>query len=152
MSQTDIFQEKSRVMLAKRLEALSSESESLWGKMNASQMLAHLNVMFELGLEQKHPRPNVLLRFMLQTFVKNKVIGDKPYPRGSMTAPEMLIKWQPDYNNEEKRLASYLASLGNQGKEYFEQRAHPSFGKLSAAEWGTLFYKHIDHHFKQFGI
>lgn len=29
---------------------------------------------------------------------------------------------------------------------------HPAFGKLSTKDWGVLVYRHIDHHFKQFGV
>jgi hypothetical protein len=152
MTQTNIFQQANLANLSERLDKLSQNRKPDWGKMNASQMLAHLNVMFELGLEEKHQPPNALLRFMLRAFVKNKVIGDKPYAKGSRTAPEMLIRHQPSFQAEKKRLTNYLVSLGEKGSTYFEQRAHLSFGKLSATEWSNLFYKHIDHHFKQFGI
>jgi hypothetical protein len=29
---------------------------------------------------------------------------------------------------------------------------HPSFGALPNWEWGRLMYRHIDHHFRQFGV
>ncbi|MGH9801334.1 MAG: DUF1569 domain-containing protein, partial [Blastocatellia bacterium] len=29
---------------------------------------------------------------------------------------------------------------------------HPAFGKLSTKDWGALTYKHMDHHFRQFGV
>lgn len=152
MIQTDIFQQASMARLSERLDKLSQDRKPAWGKMNPSQMLAHLNVMFELGLEEKHQPPNALLRFMLKAFVKNKVIGDKPYVKGSSTAPEMRIRHQPGFQTEKKRFLLYLTLLNEKGNTYFEQRAHPSFGKLSATEWSNLFYKHIDHHFNQFGI
>jgi hypothetical protein len=138
--------------LCTRINLLNPNSDAKWGKMNVSQMLAHLNVMFELGLEQKHKPPNGFVRFMLQSFVKNKITNEVPYKKNSMTAPEMVIKHQPDFETEKSRVVNYLHNIEQNGKEFFDQREHPSFGKLNAIEWSNLFYKHIDHHLKQFGV
>ena len=145
---SDLVQEK----LFERVNILTEYAKPQWGKMNASQMLAHLNVMFELGLEQKNKRPNFFIRFMLQSFVKSKIISEVPYKKNSMTAPEMIIKHQPDFETEKNRMLEYMMLVGNNGSSFFEQREHPTFGKLSATEWNNLFYKHIDHHLKQFNI
>jgi hypothetical protein len=29
---------------------------------------------------------------------------------------------------------------------------HPIFGTLSPLAWGVLVYRHVDHHFTQFGV
>ena len=29
---------------------------------------------------------------------------------------------------------------------------HPIFGEMNRDEWGKIAYKHIDHHFRQFGV
>jgi hypothetical protein len=38
------------------------------------------------------------------------------------------------------------------GETYFEGKPSPSFGKMTAKEWSNQFWKHMDHHFRQFGI
>jgi hypothetical protein len=34
----------------------------------------------------------------------------------------------------------------------FRWAAHPAFGRMSHRAWGVLGYRHLDHHFRQFGI
>jgi hypothetical protein len=38
------------------------------------------------------------------------------------------------------------------GEGYFNGLTSNSFGKLSTIEWNNLFYKHLDHHLRQFGV
>jgi hypothetical protein len=138
--------------VTERVHQLREQSTPQWGQMNASQMLAHLNVMFELALETKHPRPNALIRFLLQRFVKNKIINTTPYPRNSRTAPQLVITHQPNFEVEQSRVLSHLQRVEEAGASFFSGRAHPSFGKLSTTEWSNLLYKHIDHHLTQFDV
>jgi hypothetical protein len=34
----------------------------------------------------------------------------------------------------------------------FEWPEHPAFGRMSRRVWGVLGYRHLDHHFRQFGV
>lgn len=138
--------------LQKRINLLSEESVAEWGKMNVTQMLAHLNVMFELAMEQKHKRPKAFVRFMLQNLVKKKLINETPYKKNSRTAPEMLIKHPVNFAEQKKRLLHYMETLTQRGEGFFHDKEHPFFGKMSTSEWSTLFYKHIDHHLQQFKV
>lgn len=136
--------------LTKRLASIEKNTKPLWGKMNAAQMLAHLNIMFEMGLTDKHQPPKAFVRFILRTIVKKKLINEVAFKKNSRTAPDMIISHQPDFTAEKEVLLAYLAQLNEKGKDFFEQRNHPSFGTLTAHEWSNLFYKHIDHHLNQF--
>lgn len=49
------------------------------GKMSVDQMLAHCNVMYEMVYDDIHPKPNSFLRFILKSFIKNKVVNENPY-------------------------------------------------------------------------
>ena len=151
MALPNIFQQTVRNELINRINQINTTTSPEWGKMNAGQMLAHLNVMFELALEEKHQRPNAFVRFLLKKMVKDKIVNEKPYARNSRTAPEMVIKGNRDVAVEKQRLLSYLQMLSEKGEGYFNGREHPSFGLLSITEWNNAFYKHIDHHLTQFG-
>lgn len=148
----NIFDPKTTSSVLERLEKLTPSSKPVWGKMNAPQMLAHLNVSYEMAYENKHPKPNFILKLILKWFVKNKVVGEQMYPKGSPTAPQFIIKDNKDFELEKKRLIEYIEKTEKLGANYFEGKESLSFGKLTSKEWSNMFYKHIDHHFQQFGI
>jgi hypothetical protein len=135
-----------------RINKLSQNSTPLWGKMNSAQMLAHCNVTYEMAFENIHKKPAPIMGLILKLFVKNGVVGPKPYPKNSPTAPAFRIKEQKDFEKEKQRLINYLHHTQKLGKQHFEGRESLSFGKLSSEEWNTMFYKHLNHHLEQFGV
>src|SRR5690606_17663329 len=106
-----------------------------WGKMSVGQMLAHCAVSYEMIFEDKHPKPNGFARFMLKTFVKGIVVGDKAYKKNSRTAPAFLITEEKEFESEKKRLKSYLWKTQELGEAHFDNKESHSFGKLSKKEW-----------------
>jgi len=100
----------------------------------------------------KHPKPNFFMKFILKLFVKNSVVGEKPYKRNSQTAPAFLITDTRDFEKERKRLIDYLNQTQALGAKSFDNKESNSFGKLSIKEWNNMFYKHLDHHLTQFGV
>lgn len=134
-----------------RIQKLTPDTTPIWGKMDATQMLAHCCVTYEMALENKHKPPGFLMQWMLRTFVKSSVVTEKPYPRGSTTAPAFLIKDIRDFDVEKQRLITYILEVQRLGAEQFDQKQSLSFGKLSSTEWNNMFYKHLDHHLGQFG-
>jgi hypothetical protein len=38
------------------------------------------------------------------------------------------------------------------GEAHFDGKESLSFGKLTASQWNTMFYKHLNHHLTQFGV
>ena len=148
----NVFNPPDLAELTARIERLKSDTTPQWGKMNVGQMLAHCNVSYEMAFEHKHPRPNPLVRFLLKLFVKNQVVGPKPYPRNGRTAPAFVVADQRDFEHEKQRLLGYLHQTQQLGEAHFAGRESHSFGPLSASEWNTMFYKHLDHHLNQFGV
>ena len=53
-----------------RINSLNPKSKLKWGKMTLEQMLAHCSVTYEMVFTNKHPKPSVLKKFTLKTFVK----------------------------------------------------------------------------------
>ncbi len=148
----DLFDPAGVDTMVRRLDALTPDTRPLWGRMGAAEMLAHANVAYEMVYEKKHPRLNPLVRFVLKTIVKQKVVGLAPYPRNSPTAPAFRIKEARDFATERQRLIAFLRRVAAEGRAAFERRESPSFGPLTAAEWNVLFAKHLDHHLTQFGV
>ena len=138
--------------LTNRLNAISKDSQPQWGKMNAAQMMAHCSVAYEFVFTDKHKRPNPIARFMIKMFAKNAVVGPKPYPRNSRTAPMFIISEEKNLEVEREQLIAYMNQCLELGPEHFDGKENFSFGNLSLNEWNNMFYKHLDHHLQQFGV
>ncbi len=132
-----------------RLARLSPEAKPRWGRMNAPQMLAHLAKwmqMAEGGMETAEMK--LPLRYPP---LKQLVIYWLPWPKGIPTAPELVCRETFDWAIEQAAVRELVHS--------FEKRdpkapwpVHPAFGKLTSRAWGVLGYRHMDHHFRQFGV
>ena len=149
----NIFKKEVVQEIIVRINRLEKKSKPSWGKMNAAQMLAHLNVQYEIIYENdKFPKPNFIARFFLKNFVKKVVVGPKPFSKNGRTAPYFVINDDKDFDTEKKRLADYIELTQTNGINVLLPIETKSFGKLTSEEWNTLFYKHLDHHLKQFDI
>jgi hypothetical protein len=148
----NIFDSKETEAVIDRINKLSPTTKPQWGKMSVDQMLAHCNVTYEMAYENKHVKPNEFTKFMLKLFVKNTVVGAKPYKKNSRTAPQFLVTDAKNFVKEKARLTDYLKKTQKLGAGYFEGRESHSFGSLTKQEWNNMFYKHLDHHLNQFGV
>ena len=82
MSLPNIFAKEVSDEVIERINTLTPESQRQWGKMTVSQMFAHCCVAYETIYEpDKHPPPNFFMKFILKTFVKGMVTGEKPYKK-----------------------------------------------------------------------
>jgi len=152
MALPNIFSEEISQNIIGRIQQLTPDTQAKWGKMNASQMLAHSNVTYEMAYENKHAKPNFLVKLILKAFVKKTVVDEIPYKHNSQTAPAFIIKDSRDFEMEKKRLIGYINKTQQLGEASFEGRESHSFGALNKTEWNNMFYKHLDHHLSQFGV
>jgi len=148
----NIFQPEITSEVIARINNLTPTSPQLWGKMNVAQMLAHCNVSYELVYENKHRRPNALMKLIMKAFVKSLVVSEKPYKRNSQTAPSFLITDEKKFEKEKDRLIDFINKTQELGENHFDGKESHSFGKLTKTEWNNMFYKHLDHHLNQFGV
>ena len=149
----DIFLKEISDEVIKRINKLTKDTQPQWGKINVSQMLAHLNVQYEVIYDtDKFPTPNFLAQLFLKIFVKKTVVGPKPFAKNERTAPYFIITSEKDFALEKERLIKYIIITQANGIEVLLKRDTKSFGKLTVKEWNTLFYKHINHHLTQFSV
>lgn len=149
----NVFDAKDAQNYINRINNLVEETHGLWGRMTVDQMLAHCCVTYEMVYEpEKHKKPGAIAKFILKTFVKPKVVGEKSYPKDSPTAPQFLIKERRDFEEEKKRLIGFIQKTQQLGSEAFDGKESFSFGKLSSQEWNNMFAKHLNHHLSQFGV
>ncbi|WP_338760924.1 DUF1569 domain-containing protein [Bernardetia sp. ABR2-2B] len=149
----NIFEKSVTDQIIHRIEKLTPETQPLWGTMSVEKMLAHCNIAYEMVYEEgKHKKPNLFVKFILKSFVKNKVVSENPFPKNGQTAPQFIIKDKRTFEIEKKRLIEYLQKTQELGENYFDNKESHSFGKLSKKEWNNMFYKHLDHHLSQFNV
>jgi Protein of unknown function (DUF1569) len=152
MALPNIFTKSVADTVIQRINNLTTTTQGLWGKMAVAQMLAHCCVTYEMLYENKHPAPNVFVKFMLKTFVKKGIVNEVPYKKNSGTAPAFVIKDDRDFEAEKARLIGFIKRTQELGEGHFDGKASHSFGHLNKTEWNNLFYKHLDHHLSQFGV
>ena len=150
---TDLFSADGVAAITGRINQLTPETKPLWGKMSVDQMLAHVNVPYEMMYEPgKHPKPKGLMKWVLKKFVKINIVNETPYKRNMRTAPSFLITGKKDFDAEKTRLITYLGKTQELGAEHFDGRESHSFGPLTKTEWNNMLSKHLDHHLTQFGV
>jgi hypothetical protein len=138
--------------LVQRINKLNNTTSPQWGKMNVAQMLAHCNVTYDLAFERKASKNSFIMKWILKTFIKKKVVGEQSYPPNSPTAPVFIVSDQREFDTEKAALIQNIKDVQQKGASYFEGRNSVSFGPLTAIEWNNMFYKHVDHHLNQFGV
>jgi hypothetical protein len=136
--------------IIERINKLTPHTKSLWGVMDVSQMLAHCIVALKIALGEIIPQSNVFLK-MLGKIFKKKIFEAESFRKNSKTGKEFIISGTKNFNEEKPVLISYIKKFAENDKSILTKESHPFFGKLTPEEWGSLMYKHTDHHLKQFG-
>ena len=139
-----------RDALLERLARLTPTSAPRWGRLTCPGMLAHLNQWFlmasgELPVE---PHRTPLWYPPLRQFA----VYLAPFPKGLPTAPELLARGDAAaFARERERFMAELDRFAARGRDG-PWASHALLGRLSARAWGRLAYRHIHHHFTQFGV
>lgn len=149
----NIFDAKDVQQYIDRINSLTPEAQQKWGKMNAEQVLAHLNVAYSMVFEpEKHKKPSFIAKFLLSNFVKPKLTNELPYKQNLPTSPAFIISNERNFEEEKKKLIGNIQRVQQLGRIAFEGKEHLNFGKISAQGWNNMFAKHLNHHLEQFGV
>ncbi|WGD33755.1 DUF1569 domain-containing protein [Olleya sp. YS] len=132
-----------------RIENLSENASPTWGKMTVGQMAHHCQVALNVALQKEDYglKPNWLINLLF----KKSMYNDKLWKPNMPTAKAFRVTEDKDFNSEKEVLVNLIDDFHQQkDKKYWHN--HPSFGKLTKEQWGQMQYKHLDHHFRQFGV
>ena len=134
-----------------RLKELRPDSQRLWGKMSAPQMVEHCARGLEWAVDDVRP-PRQLVGRILGPIIKPLALkDDAPMRRNLPTSPLLIVHEEGDMNVAQERLCALIDRLVAEGPTKCTTHPHTFFGKMTADEWGVLMYKHLDHHLRQFG-
>ncbi len=135
--------------ISSRLNTLNKDTSANWGKMNIGQMLYHCQMPLNIILEKEDygVKPNWLINLLF----KKSMYSDKLWRKNLPTAPGFAIKDEKDFDTQKKAITNLIEELDAQ-REKEDWQPHPAFGKMTKEQWGKMQYKHLDHHFRQFGV
>ncbi len=146
----NLFEPETAMEMTTRLERLTPDRQPQWGKMNVAQALAHLAATMEMALGDRRP-PRALLGRLIGPLIKRKVLAS-PMRRNSPTSPELRIANSREFELERLRLRGLIDRFVAAGQKGCTDHPHPFFGPMTPDEWALQMYKHLDHHFRQFGV
>lgn len=152
MQISNLFDKSQSQTMIDRINVLTPSSQALRWSMTVDQMLAHLNVMYDMTYTEQYPAPGLIGKRLARAFAKKIVTGETPYEKNGRTAPEFIIKWKKDFEKEKKKLINYIIQTQELWESHFDQKENMTFGILSDHERNNLFSKHLDHHLRQFGV
>jgi hypothetical protein len=144
-----IWDAGTREALLARLDRLQPDTPARWGKFTCPDMMGHLNDSLRMPLGDVTAKPrNVPIRFFP---LKQLIIYVVPFPKGVPTAPELIARVGRCVWDDEVKLFRELLNRLAARSDATVWPAHPAFGAMSRRDWGVLGYRHISHHFTQFG-
>ena len=147
-----LFEPATITHIEERLNNLGRDTKPLWGKMNSAQMMAHNVAIMEYACGDAPPAKQMFIAKVFMLFMKSKFWDDTPYGKNAPTSPDFLMATEKDFEKEKQRLLEIVWRFHAGGPE--KVTPHPSafWGKRPPEQWGMGMYKHMDHHFQQFGI
>lgn len=147
----NLFEPAALDELKSRLNQLTPESKRQWGKMSAPQMLAHCAIWMETAAGQTSPRRN-WIGYIFGPLAKRSVLNDEPVRRNMPTDKNFAVSEERDFASERERLKRCIERFATGGPDKCTKHPHSFFGPMTPDEWARLGYKHLDHHFRQFGV
>jgi hypothetical protein len=140
--------------LLQRLQSIRPDTPPQWGKMNAHQMVCHLNDSFAFAMGIKPAGEDIT--FLGRTLMRWVALHTSlRWPKGVQTRPEMdqvSGGGTPpvEFERDSAALAAAIQQFAGTPRSY-QFVGHPIFGELTEWEWMRWGYLHTDHHLRQFG-
>jgi len=144
-----LFDEEAFSEIKNRLHNFSENSERQWGQMSPGQTAHHLQMPLNVILEKADYglKPNWLVNLLF----KKSMYSDKPWRKNLPTIKRFKITETKNFSEEKAKLEALLDEL-NEQRDRENWQPHPAFGPITKEQWGKMQYKHLDHHFRQYGV
>src|SRR5260370_2285417 len=143
---------KDKGEIARRLQSVQPDSQRLWGKMSAHQMICHLSDGFRMYMGEKKVDavggmyPSKVMRWVA-------LWAPLRWPKGFQTMKELDQQGgggtsPVDFERDRRELRSLLERFTKQPRD-FTLGGHPHFRTMNDKEWMRLAYLHADHHLRK---
>ena len=139
-------------IFAARINALTPQSQRQWGALDSVKMMRHLRCIVDMSLEKivETDRSN----FFSSTIFCFLVFRVIPWPKGKIKAPDTFCPTpEGDFETERKKLLEAISEfIATAEREPNRKTLHPIFGRQTLRYWSLMHGKHLEHHFRQFGV
>ncbi len=146
----NLFLKQDFEILVIRIQNLKETATPEWGILKVRQMLAHCSRVLEVATTIYNKQYFMGILFG-KTIVRNILKNRDGMKKNIKSAKILFVEHPKSFKDEQDYLIEMLSRFYLKGPDYFENKLHPFFGRLTAAEWQELTYKHLDHHLSQFG-
>jgi hypothetical protein len=143
-----MLQAEVREEVRRRLASIPADRPPIWGRMDATHMMAHVGDAMRMALGDLPVAPK-RLPFRYPP-LKQLILYVFPFPRDAPTATELVSRTPRSLDEERRAIEGHLERLAARDPAA-RGPEHPIFGPLTVRQWGALGYKHVDHHLRQFG-
>jgi hypothetical protein len=148
---TTVFDIEAQREIRARLDRLTKDTPAVWGAMRVAQMLRHVTRTLQTPTGVLVPPPLPWPVRFVGRLMKRRALGDRPIPRNAPTSPVFKVTEPCDLDTEKAAFTAAFDQLAR-GPAAVRAAEHVLFGPMTPQDWGRLMYKHIDHHFRQFGV
>lgn len=146
-----LFSKTDNQNIINRISKITSETQSQWGKMNVSQMLAHCQEPLRVAYGELKLKRG-LIAILFGGMVKKQLTKDeRSFARNLPTDKAFIVVDQKEFEQEKNNLIALVKKCIDVGQNGITKETHPFFGKMTPAEWDIILWKHLDHHLNQFG-
>jgi len=147
MAKKNLYDNAVYTEVLERLSQLTPDTQPNWGSMDVAQMLAHCAEVQDVynGKPLKVPFWMTLTRPLARALL----LSEKPFKANLQTIDQFKMVEPEDFDTQRDRLIDSLRTMHAFGRRSLQ---HKIMGEMSEAEVGWLTYKHLDHHFRQFGV
>lgn len=137
-----------------RIQSLRLDLKCRWGKMNARQVVCHLNDAFLATMGEKTVSfdPDFRWRGVIKwcaLYLPSK------WPHGFPTRPEINQEFAGtppgDFEADRRKLLTLVERFVQLPRD-FEFKPHPMFLDMTEWQWMRWGWLHTDHHLRQFGV
>lgn len=144
-----LFDLQSRSEIVRRMRSIGPESPRRWGRMDVTQMVAHMTDQMHhtLGDYPCAPVPGLLSI----PPVKWLAIYVVPWPKGRVKGPPGAFLRKPGAWDEDIAELIGLVERFGVRDPAGSWPDHALFGPMTGRDWGVFCYKHQNHHLRQFG-
>jgi hypothetical protein len=148
----DAFDATVTDQLLARLARLQADARPRWEALNPTEMVRHCHATYEHAEGRQLPHLSPLGRLLNRWIIRRHIVSARPFREDRPPAAELHPTSATELVEARRSLEATVRQVHGSDPAAFEGRIHPLYGPLSARQWSTLFWKHLDHHLRQFGV